>query len=59
MALIKIALEIGTSLPQVANQEALKKIDLNQIVALAEEGVIGRLVEIDSADGDHVEIVVE
>jgi transcriptional regulator with XRE-family HTH domain len=59
MPLIKIALEIGTSLPQVANQEALKKIDLNQIVALAEEGVIGRLVEIDSADGDHVEIVVE
>ena len=57
--LIKVALEIGTNLPQVANQEYLQKIDFNQLIALVEEGVIGKLVEVDSADGDHVEIVVE
>lgn len=59
MPLVKAAVEIGTRLPQVANQDYLKKIDFNQIISWAEEGVVGKLVEVDSAEGDHVEIMVE
>jgi hypothetical protein len=29
------------------------------VMALIEQGVLGKLVEVDSADGDHVEIFVE
>ena len=35
------------------------KIDFENLLSLAEQGVIGTLVEVDSADGDHVTITVE
>ena len=44
---------IGTS------GDALKNIDFDQIFTLAHAGAIGKLVEVSSADGDHVEIWVE
>lgn len=63
MPLVKLGLEIGFSIPQVNGNNVLKNIDLpkllNDVVELAEKGLIGKLVEVDSADGDHVEIVVE
>ena len=59
MPLIKVALEMGIQMPQINNNEALKGIDLNQIIALVEKGVIGKLVEVEAADGNIVEIVVE
>ena len=40
-------------------EDALKDIDLEQIFRLAESGVIGKLIEVDSGNGEHVEIVVE
>ena len=39
--------------------DVLKNIDLAQIMALAEQGVLGKLVEVESAEGDTVEVVVE
>lgn len=39
--------------------EALKDIDFGAILLAAESGVIGKLVEVKSADGDVVEIVIE
>ena len=42
-----------------SGSEALKSIDLKQIVALVRQGVMGKLVEIESADGDRVEVWVE
>ncbi len=39
--------------------EALKSIDFRQIVALVRRGAMGKLVEIESADGDTVEVWVE
>ena len=63
MPLVKLGLEIGFSIPQVSGNNVLKNIDLpkllTDVVDLAERGLIGKLVEVDSADGDHVEIVVE
>jgi hypothetical protein len=33
--------------------------DWAKVMQLIEQGVLGKLVEVDSADGDHVEIFVE
>lgn len=59
MSLIKIGLQMGMSMPQVAGNEALKSINLEQIISMVESGVIGKLVEVESSDGETVEIVVE
>lgn len=37
----------------------MTKIDLNKIVELVERGMIGKIVEVESSDGDTVEVVVE
>ena len=39
--------------------DALKNIDFGQIMAMVKSGAIGKLVEINSSDGDIVEISVE
>ena len=54
MALVKIGLESGSGV-QI---NGMGNIDMEQILQLAESGVLGKLVEIDS-DGDHVEVWVE
>lgn len=59
MPLIKVAIEMGMSLPEINGNDALKGIDFSKIIDLVEKGVIGKLVEVESADGDIVEIVVE
>jgi len=59
MPLVKMGLEMGLKMPAVTGNEALKGIDFAQLLTLVDEGVLGRLVEIESADGDTVEIVVE
>ena len=38
---------------------ALKNIDFNQIISMISLGVVGKLVEVKTADGDTVEIFVE
>ena len=60
MSLVKICLELGVEItPQMTGIESMKSVDLNKIMDLAERGLIGKLVEIESADGDIVEVVVE
>ena len=59
MQLVKVALEIGSKIPQIANNEHLKNIDFEEIISMVESGVIGKLVEIESADGEIVNVVVE
>ena len=59
IVLVKTALEIGLSLPQVSGNEALQNIDLSKVMLLVDRGLVGKLVEVESADGDIVEIVVE
>ena len=44
---------------EASGMDSLKKIDMNQVMLLIENGTIGKLVEMESADGDIVEIVVE
>lgn len=59
MPLIKVALEMGVQIPEFPGNEVLKKLDIEQILLMVEKGVIGKLVEVESKDGDVVEIVVE
>ena len=59
VALVQVAMEMGMEMPQVSGNAALKNIDLSQILALVQQGAIGNLVEVESADGDIVRIFVE
>lgn len=59
MPLVKICLELGMVEISGSGTDALKNLDLNKILALVEQGAIGKLVEVESADGDIVEVVVE
>ena len=59
LSLVKVGLEIGMQLPEVSNVSALKDIDLEAVLRMAESGVIGKLVEVESANGDNVEINID
>lgn len=59
LALVKMAVEMGLDIPSLTNNPALQGLDLNMIMKMIESGVIGKLVEVDGADGDHVEVIVE
>ena len=59
MGLVKMAIETGMKMPNMGGNESLKEIDFEQIYAMVESGLIGKIVEIESSDGDTVEIVVD
>lgn len=61
MPLVKVCLELGVDIvPNYAEgMDSLRNIDLSKIMELVERGVIGKLVEVESAGGDIVEVVVE
>lgn len=63
LSLVKAGLEIGMQMPQInANgklNESIKDIDFNAIIQLAESGMIGKFIDIKSADNDTVEIFIE
>jgi transcriptional regulator with XRE-family HTH domain len=56
--LVMIALETGFT-PKVDGRDVLKDIDFKKIIEMVEQGIIGKIVEIESKEGDIVEIVVE
>ena len=58
LAVAKIVLQSG-GLDVGISSDALKNIDFDQIFTLVNAGAIGKLVEINSSDGGHVEIWVE
>lgn len=59
MPLLKTGLQIGMNMENMGNYDALKDIDFDTILKMVENGVIGKLVEVETTDGDIVEIVVE
>lgn len=62
MTLVKAAIEIGVDIvPYMGGEdgEMLKNMDMEKVVKMVETGLIGKLVEIESSDGDTVELVVE
>lgn len=60
LPLIKVGIDAGLSMEQVTGgNEVLKNLDFDKILELAEQGVIGNLMEIDTEDGSTVQIFVE
>lgn len=62
LPLVKIVLESGVTPTINGNStasNALSSIDWNQILTLVEKGMLGEIISVDSADGDHVRVVVE
>ena len=59
LALVQTALDMEMELPNVSGVDKLKNIDLKQVLELVRRGMVGNLVEVDSADGDSVRIFVE
>ena len=60
LSLVKVGVDAGLNMSQITSgNEALKNIDLGKILELVEQGVIGNLVEVESAEGDTVRIFVE
>ena len=62
LSLVQLGLQMGMQMPEVAGSgaaDAMKSIDIAKVLALAEQGVIGKLVEVESAQGDTVEVYVE
>ena len=59
LALVEVAMEIGMEMPQINGVDALQGVDMNKILRLVREGLVGNLVEVDSADGDKIRIFVE
>lgn len=59
LSLVQAAMEMGMEMPQISGNDALKSIDLKQIMELVHHGAVGNLIEVESADGDTVRIFVE
>ena len=62
MTLVKLAMEIGVDVvPNMTGDmgNMLKDIDMRKVIEMVEKGLIGKIVEVESAQGDTVEIVVE
>ena len=59
LSLIKVGLDIGMKMPEVSSSDALKDIDFAAILSAAENGVVGKLLELESANGDIVNIFIE
>lgn len=59
LPLVRLALEIGMTMPNVNTGNVdLSKVDFNHIIKLVENGVIGKLVEVEGSDGETVVIEV-
>lgn len=60
MSLVKVCMELGVDVaPSVGGRETMKNLDFEKIIDLVERGAIGKLVEVETSDGDTVEVVVE
>lgn len=59
LMLVRMAAQLEVELPQFRGSDALKQLDLNALLSLIESGACGKLVEVESGDGDTVEVVVE
>ena len=65
IALIIAGLEVGLPLANMnfgnngSINNAISQIDFTQIIKLVESGMVGNIIEVESADGDNVSIFVE
>lgn len=58
MALVSVGLKIGAACDKNA-AEYLRGIDVDEIVKLVKEGAEGKIVDVESENGEKVEVTVE
>ena len=59
LSVIKVLVENNSNTNIISGNESLKNIDFVSLLSLAEQGVIGEILNVKSADGDIIKIVVE
>ena len=59
VSMIKMALEMGMELPQFSGNSMAQNINIEQIMELIQQGVVGNLMEVEAEDGTTVKIFVE
>lgn len=59
MELLEVAIEMGLDIENISNNSKLKGIDLNKIVELVKQGVMGNLMEIETPEQNIIKIFVE
>lgn len=59
LALAEVFLNSNLPLPQINGKDVLSGIDFKLLISLIEQGIVGKLVDVQSADNDIVEIWVE
>ena len=59
LSLIKLGLHSNFQVSSTGNKEILKDIDFDQIIKMAESGLLGKLVEIEDEDGTTVDIFID
>ncbi len=59
MAAVRVFVNSGMIETMFVGNTALESIDFRQILTMAENGLLGELVSIESANGDHVTITVD
>ena len=60
LALVKVFVDKETGkVKMLDGNKSLESIDFRQLIDLVEQGVLGEIVNINSADGDKISIVVE
>ena len=59
LKIVKMGIQMGMNMPQINGNKALEGINFEDIIKLVEEGLVGELVTVDSAEGDKVRIYVE
>ena len=58
ISLVKMGITMGMT-AQLSNSDALNKINMDEILKLVDQGLVGKLVEVENSDGSTVEIWVE
>lgn len=60
LTVVKLALELGTSIPlQVNGISGFENLDIQSLITAAENGTIGTLAEVDTESGEHIEVIIE
>ncbi len=59
IGLVKIGLKLASKYGDDDDLKALEKVDMEEVLQMIEEGVEGKLVEVDTNEGEKVEIYVE
>ena len=59
LPLVKMGLEMGMKFGDVANKEELNTIDFAKVLEMVDVGLVGKLIEVETKEGDVVKIFVE